>query len=368
MALLPKKLRHQLFDTLSLQTMRYVSSVPLNRADGALKAMYEQINRDFFINGSLTSRSRVLDVFAAIWILGRETILVDDLVDRTTKEAIAATLSSINDCPYCGEMLVSLVHAGNRSDDAMRILDQEEDQIEDPILRARLAWIRTAATSSAPLPAAPFTAAQLPEVIGSIMAMSDINRFSHIVMAGSPVQVPYGSRTLKKSALRLFGNELRPNHSAPLAKGASLVFLPDATLPTDLAWVGANPRIASAVARWAATVERESKTVVAESVKRLVNDNLARWDGSQMPLGRSWVDSETGGLRGTDRDIARFALMLAKASYLIDTEMNEALLALAGDEENFIRILAWCSYSAARYLGNRIAAAAVATPQQRLAA
>ena len=99
MALLPRTLRFWLFDTLSVKTMRYLQSVPRHKARGVVAEVYDQIADDFFINGSLSGRSGVPDLFAAIWTGGRETVLVDDLLDRTTKEALTATLSSINDCP-----------------------------------------------------------------------------------------------------------------------------------------------------------------------------------------------------------------------------------------------------------------------------
>ena len=53
MALLPKKLRFWLFDTLSVKTMRYLQSVPRHKADGVVAEVYDQIADDFFVNGSL---------------------------------------------------------------------------------------------------------------------------------------------------------------------------------------------------------------------------------------------------------------------------------------------------------------------------
>ncbi|MEN8207508.1 MAG: hypothetical protein ABFS24_16115, partial [Pseudomonadota bacterium] len=92
MALLPKTLRFWLFDTLSVKTMRYLESVPRHKASGVVAEVYDQIAEDFFVNGSLTSRSSVPALFAAIWTGGRETVLVTDQLDRTTKEALTATL------------------------------------------------------------------------------------------------------------------------------------------------------------------------------------------------------------------------------------------------------------------------------------
>ncbi|MHC5032871.1 MAG: hypothetical protein ACYTGU_18655, partial [Planctomycetota bacterium] len=98
--MLPRKLRLWLFDRLSIKTMRYVTAVPKKKATGLTKRVYDMIEDDFFVNGSLTSRSRVPNLMAAIWTSGRETMLVDDHLDRTTKEAICGVLSDINDCPY----------------------------------------------------------------------------------------------------------------------------------------------------------------------------------------------------------------------------------------------------------------------------
>jgi hypothetical protein len=360
MALLPKKLRFWLFDTLSLKTMRYVHAVPRHRAKGLVAEVYDQIAEDFFINGSLSSRSKVPNLLAAIWTAGRETILVSDKLDRTTKEAMTATISVINDCPYCGDMLVSLVHAGDRPEDAVQILENKEEDISDPVLRDRLAWVKAVATpGSPPLVSTPFTEQELPEAIGSLMAMSDVNRFSHIVMDGSPVNAPFGIQRIKQIALGIFGNELRATHIHPLEPGRTLHLLPKADLPDDMQWAKTSPRIAQALAQWAAAVERETEGVIPQNVKQLVHDHLGRWQGDLMPMSRSWVEQEVGDLKGEERAIARFALVLAKASYQIDEKLIEEVLGEEGDEERFICILAWCSFTASRYIGRRIANLAV---------
>ena len=356
MALLPKTVRFWLFDTLSVKTMRYLDAVPRHKADGIVAEVYDQIADDFFVNGSLTSRSGVPDLFAAIWTGGRETVLVDDQLDRTTKEALTATLSSINDCPYCGDMMVSLVHAANRHDDAARILDETEENITDPLLRERLLWVRTVATpGAAPPSSTPFNRAQLPEAIGSLMALSDINRFSHIVMDGSPVNAPFGLQAVKAFALRLFGGELKATHRHALEPGRTLHLLPEAELPDDMQWARPNPRIAAAVSRWAAAVERESEKVVPERTRQIVHDSLKQWQGEQMPISRSWVEQEVDGLEGNERAIARLALVIAKASYQTDDNLVAEVRESNPEQERFLRILAWSTFTAARYVASRIA-------------
>lgn len=368
-AMLPKNLRLWLFDVLSVQTMRYVHAVPRHEAAGLVAEVYDMITEDFFINGSLSSRSKVPPLLAAMWTAGRESILVNDRLDRTTKEAMTAVLSQINDCPYCGDMLIGLVHAGKEHEAARKIFAGEEGRIADSLLRERLAWVKSVATPGRtdhrPVP---FTAEELPEAIAALMAMSDINRFSHVVMDGSPVDAPRGLQSVKKVALRVLGNELESTQRAPVPPGRALSLLPPAPLPDDLWWAEPNERVAAALARWATTVENEASGVVPAAVRDLVSRNLHAWTGEQMPLSRSWVDAEVAELSGPDQPTARLALVLAKAPYQVDETLVQAVVRDDPDEERFIRMLAWMSSTAARRFAQGLATEAWRSLEQQRAA
>lgn len=354
--MLPSRIRYWLFDTLSVQPMRYVSAVPARQAQGLTKQVYAMIQEDFFKNGSLTSRSKVPELMAAIWTGGRESMLVADKVDRTTKDAISAVLSQINDCPYCEDMLISLVHAGGDHEAAKDIFSQNGFDSSDEILRRRLEWvIAIAGASDSEIPETPFTPEQLPEVIGTLMGMSDINRFSHVVMDGSPVAAPLGLRSIKAWALRMFGSELSVTRRVPLVPGRALGLLPHAELPADMQWARLNPRVADAVSRWTAAVEREAAKVISPQVREAVTRSLHDWKGEKMPISREWIDEPAEGLNDDDAAIARLAIVLAKASYRVTEKMVADVMGEQQDEERFIRILAWSSFTAARRFAQLVA-------------
>ena len=313
------------------------------------------INRDFFKNGSLTSRSQVPELMAAIWMAGRETMLVEDKVDRTTKDALCAVLSQINDCPYCEDMLVSLVHAGGEHGVASDIITKKERDISDPEFRAAIEWLQAITNPESTPVWQPFGPEQLPEVIGTLMAMSDINRFSHIVMEDSPVSSLFGDHAGKAMQLRLFGTELTSTRRVPLKPGDSLSLLPAASLPYDMSWAAPNPRVADAIGRYAATVERMAEPVISPEVSSRVAESLQAWNGETMPISRAWVEPEVAGLADRDAAIARLSIVLAKSPYQVDVKLAETVLKYEPDEDRFIRILAWASFSGARRFARLIA-------------
>ena len=174
-------------------------------------------------------------------------------------------------------------------------------------------------------------------------------------MEDSPVSAPLGVQAGKALQLRLFGSELVPTRLLPLEPGRSLSLLPQAALPEDLDWARPNPRVAGALARYAAAVEREAASVVSPQVRQAVVQSLAAWQGEQMPISRSWVEKDLAGLAGEDLDIARLAIVLSKAPYQVDGTLADAVLGDERDEVRFVRILAWASFAGARRFANLIA-------------
>jgi hypothetical protein len=257
-------------------------------------------------------------------------------------------------------MLVSLVHAGDQHQAASSLLASKVDEIEDPVLRTQLAWVE-AVTAPGPrkIPPLPFSPDALPEVLASMLGMADINRFSHVVMDGSPVD----AGGLQGTALRWFGNELRATKRHAAEPGRALPLLPPGELPADLAWAAPNPRIAASVGRWAAALERETAGLISPEVQACVEASLANWANEQMPISRAWVEPEVAGLSGEDQALARLTIVLAKAPYQVSEDLVEPLL--NGDEARFVRLLSWAASVGARRFAAH--AAEIATAQLAVA-
>lgn len=145
--MLPRKVRERLFDSLSVMTMRYVSPVPMKKAEGLNRRVYDMVADDFFINGTITSHSKVPALMAGMWTGGREVMLVSDRLHHTIKEAMSGTLSMVNQCPYCADMLISLVNGGGEHEIASQILTGSEAKVSDSRIREILGWAKAAAAA-----------------------------------------------------------------------------------------------------------------------------------------------------------------------------------------------------------------------------
>ena len=351
--MLPKNLRNSVFESLSLKTMRYVDAVPTRQATGLLADLYQQFTEDFFINGSLTSHSAVPELLAGVWAGGRETIIQADQLDQMTKEAMAATLSRVNDCAYCGDMLISLVHSAGELSAAKGIFRGDENNLQDKQLEQRLQWVAAVASPGGEFPAsAPFSAEQMPEAIGSLVAMSHINRYSHVVMDGSPV--PFGQSAVKYSALSLFSLELKEVVARDLQPGRSLELLPAAELPQDMSWAQPNPRIADAMARWSASIDRFAKPAVPTAVQDLLRQRVENWQGEAMPLSRSWVQQAVADLDADDHAMAALCLVVALSPWQFSDDLIQPVIEQIPSKTELVKILNFAAFAGARRLGERL--------------
>lgn len=351
--MLPKKLRNSVFERLSVKTMRYVDAVPTHKATGLLAELYQQINEDFFINGSLTSHSAVPELLAGAWAGGRETIIQPDKLDQKTKEAMAATLSGVNDCAYCGDMLISLVHSAGDRSAAKGIFHGNQSPLTDKSLETRLHWVSSVAKPGNPLPAtAPFSQAELPEAIGSLVAMSHINRYSHVVMDGSPV--PFGQSSAKYAALSMFSLELKEVVARELKPGRSLTLLPPAPLPRDMLWAKAHPRIADTMSRWSHAIKMHADTAIPEPVRALVQNQMQSWNGEAMPVSRTWAQNAVAHLAKEHHALAKLCLVVALSPWQFSDDLMQPVIQQTLSKKELVKILNFAAFSGARRFGERL--------------
>jgi AhpD family alkylhydroperoxidase len=334
------------------KTIKYVQPAPYRSATGLTAEAYQQMQADFLPVPLLTLHSPMPEVMAGVWSVLRESLLAGH-VDRARKEAVAATVSKINACPFCVDAHTLMLEATSEHNAAATILRGDYDSIHDPQLRALVQWVLVSRTlnTSGTLPP-PFSHHDAPEIIGTAITFHYINRMVNVFLGDTLLPLP---SALKGLTGRLLSATAGKRMVRGIQPGRSLKLVPQAKLPDDLSWAAANPAVAGAFAGFAAVVEEAGKQALPEAVRALVGEHIQTWNGEEMGLSRRWVEEAAAEVQEQHRAAARLALLTALASYQVDASVVADFRSHEPDDAQLIAATAWASLTAARHVGVWIA-------------
>ena len=331
--------------------IRYIQPVPKSSAVGLVAEVYTQIKREF---GSLvepfTLHSPIPKLLAGAWMAARESQLAGS-VRRDIKEAVAAAVSKINQCPYCVDAHTIMLKATGEHKTAWAIATGKYDQIQDSKVRAIVRWaLATRFPGSNSLRSPPFSREEAPEIIGTAVFYHYINRMGSVLLSETPLPSnrPWLKRPLKRLATLIFSRAVRRS----ISTGESLKFLSEAYLPADLVWGKPVPTVAGAYARFSAVVDDVAVYGLSAEVRARVQENIQDWKGEDFGLSRSWVEQKLRGLNEMSRVAGRLALLTAFAPYQINDRLVLAFRTHFPEDEKLLGALAWASFTAARKIGS----------------
>jgi AhpD family alkylhydroperoxidase len=337
--------------------IRHVTPTGRRAASGATATVYERMAREFGIHGEpITLHSPVPDLLAGAWNLLREHLIARGVVERPVKEAVAATVSSINRCPYCVDAHAAMLAASGDLAAARRIDDGDYRSIDDEQLAPAVEWAAATRSPGAQvLRDPPFGERERPEMVGTAVMFHYINRPVSVFLDASPL--PAGGRVLKRRMLWVAGRRFRRFALTAPQPGANLELLVDAQLPPDMGWADGSDPIRRAWAGFAAAVERYGARALPQSVRELVAARVGEWDGADPGLGLDWLEQALDGLGEPDLAAARLSLMVALAPYRVDDELIARFLdspapdSLSPDAR-LVATVSWSALAAARRVGS----------------
>jgi AhpD family alkylhydroperoxidase len=336
---------------LGLAQIRQVSPVGFGTGDATVGWVYRQVEREFGVLAPpLALHAPAPDLLAGVWLMLRETLVVDGLAARPVKEAVAAAVSLGNACPYCVNVHSAALASLHPGRDAAAIAGGDLDAVADPQLRAVARWARASGDRQEAGRPVPFPVEHAPEVVGVAVLLHYLNRMVNVLLREAPM--PPGAPAFALGPVKwVLGAAMRRAGSTPAIPGTSLDLLPGAALPADLAWAAGNPNIAAAFARASAAVDLAGARSVPPAVREMVGAELARWDGQPRGISRGWLDAVVTDLATDDRAAGRLALLMAFAAYQVDQPTIDEYRAGHPRDRQLVELAAWASLAAARRIG-----------------
>jgi AhpD family alkylhydroperoxidase len=343
-------IENRMFDQMG-SLVQHIMPVAPDAAEGLVAEVYAQLRREFQIAPPLTLHSPAPRILAGAWSVTRESQIVPGRLPRPMKEAISASVSHINTCPYCVDAHTGLLHGAGKHDVATSIRNGQPEAITDDRTRELVRWALATRSPGDPIITnPPFSPEEAPEAIGTALAYHYVNRMVHVFLGDDLLPLPSGFRGIARRVFgATFGKRMVRRGGEP---GVSLDLLPEASLPDDLRWAQSNPAIAGAWARFAAVVDEAGQRVLPEPVRALLLTRLAEWKGEDPGMSAAWLEGAVAPLEEAHRPAGRFVLLVAFASYRVDHSAVEAFRATTPGDSDLVEAAAWAALQAARRIGS----------------
>ncbi|HKN99093.1 MAG TPA: carboxymuconolactone decarboxylase family protein, partial [Pseudonocardiaceae bacterium] len=194
----------------SLAQIRYVDPVRPAAATGLVADVYRQMEDEFgMVAPPVALHSPAPAVLAATWLMLRETLLAGGHAGRAAKEAVAASVSVANACPYCVEVHATALRGLDARSAADALGAGRVDDVDDPAISVLAEWARYTGDRARGY-AVPAPAEQAPELVGVAATFHYLNRMVNVFLAESPL--PPGAPDAAKNVARwLLVKVMRPS-------------------------------------------------------------------------------------------------------------------------------------------------------------
>ena len=329
--------------------MQHIVPVKQSKAEGLVADVYSQIKQDFGrIVEPFTLHSPTPSLLAGVWMASRESELVGN-VPREIKEAIAASVSKLNQCLYCVDAHTIMIRATGEKRIAQLIAQEQYDKIKPNQTQKTVKWaLSTLSPESKLVESPPFEANEAPEIIGTAVFYHYINPMVTIFLGNSPLPVPFFKAQMKQIASRLFKKAV----NRPKITGTSLTLLPNRELPKDLSWAKKSPHIAGAYARLAGAIKDLEKTVVPKQTQQTVKQFTTEWSTETQDIGSEWLKQATIKMNPQNKVATTLALLTAFAPYKMTKETINNFRRFFPQQNQLLGITAWASFTKARRIGD----------------
>jgi AhpD family alkylhydroperoxidase len=338
-----------IFSKLAPRSIRYLQRPDYATVNPLAAHALLQMAQEFQVAPPITLHWSNPRLMAAVWGLARKT-LVADPVARAHREAIAATISVLNACPYCTNVHAAMLN-GTGNDYLAQSLRAEKLELHgDGEMQGMLQWAAATLTPDAEvLKRPPFNLTSAPSIIGTAIVFHYINRMVNVFLDKSPLPIPTEWTTLSQAAGWVFGKSIgRRLVRLRAAPDMALNEPRNYDLPPEFAWANHDKNIASALALLTEAIDEAGSESVDPEVRALVLRYLNEWTGKKNDLTRRWAENAISALPTEKKAVGRLALLTALASYQVDSGVVKDFRASLPADRDLVNVTAWASYAAVR--------------------
>ena len=331
--------------------IQYLETIKPNSASVRVKKVYEDLQNEMGDVVEPISLHAILpDVLEQIWGILRETLLVDDQLNRSQKEAIAAAVSHSNRCTYCVDAHTIMLIGLKDKAIADAILKDNPQALENGLVKDLILWsLNSKEAVSHATKNPPFDLSFAPEAIGTLVLFNYLNRVVTIFLGKTilPLNVQFLKGMMRGVAAKMFSKVL----ASEKKKGEFKEFDPT---HAELQWASKNSRIYSKFYSFHQQIDMEMKRFFPKEIIEFVKAHIDDWNGKN-DLNPGKLEQITAHLPVELRPIARMLYLTCFDPFRIQKSQIEQILIRNNENDKaLLTAVSWASFMMSCKIGKEL--------------
>ena len=332
--------------------IKYIKYIKKHKAKGKLKQLYKHIELNF---GNLAEpfvlHSLNLELTAGVWAMLYETVLIENKVKRSLKEAIATSVSEINKCSYCVDAHSIMVFGTEKGlqNNISNIKNgkKEPKSKEDKIIQ----WaLQNLDFNSSIILNPPFRKEEAPEIIGTAVLFHYINRMVNLFAGNTPLPTTKMRGVIISFASKfVFSKAIKKKKTA----GESLIFIDGNTNQNVFDWAAGNPNINNAFQYFKDQSESRIDTILSPELMSLLTSQAEDLSLLKSGFGNEKLENFLKEVESSEKQIAEFCFLTMFEPHKV-YEKHFNTLKQHFDGEEILQLAAFVSMLIAEVIGKRL--------------
>lgn len=323
--------------------VKHIKAVGIKDAQGIVKEINLQIDRDFSLAGPLTLSTISKRVHAVRWANTREIFVVETNVQRVVKETIASGIAKTNNCPYCEDVHDTSISSAGDAETSKAITNGSWKSLKSEKIKKLIEWsLNTRNPNSRIIKNPPFSKTEAAEIIGTALVFHSTNRLANIFLDNSPLPKLLTNSIFKKSALNIASKTLFKTMVMKKGKaGDSLQFIHNGTNSGNHKWAEYVPSYAKTLYARDSLLAELEVVLIPKTIAQIFKNKVNEWGGEEMPLGRAWLNDTICNLTEMEKPIATLVFLSAFAPFTITDKDIANFYKIKTSEKDLLEVCYW---------------------------
>jgi alkylhydroperoxidase family enzyme len=332
--------------------INHIKYIQKSKAGGKLKQLYKCIEINFgklaepFVLHSLNEELTV-----GVWAILFETVLVEGKVKRSLKEAIATSVSEINECSYCVDAH-SIMIFGTEKGLQKNISNLKNGKTEPRSEEEKtILWALKNLDFDSPIILnPPFNKEEAPEIIGTAVLFHYINRMVTLFAGDTPLPTTkMRGLVLNIASAFIFAKAIRKEKRA----GESLAFIDEDLNQEVFDWADASPNINKAFQYLKQQSENNIDQILSPELITSLIKLSTKYGLIQTEFGNENLKHFLKSVISSEREIAEFFYLTMFEAHKVRKKHFQTLKQKFKDEE-ILKVAAFVSWLVAENIGERL--------------